>query len=63
MQDLMKKVQSRKPTLEEINREADKLLECGRMDQGDLERVERYKQALGTKYSAIENRLLGIKNK
>lgn len=63
MEDLTKKVQSRKPTLEEINREADKLLECGRMDQGDLERVERYKQALGTKYSAIENRLLGIKNK
>lgn len=58
----MKKVQNRKPTLEEIIHEADKLLERGRMDQGDLERVERYKQALGTKYTAIENRLLGIKN-
>ncbi|XP_020615390.1 uncharacterized protein LOC110053493 [Orbicella faveolata] len=62
-QDLIKKVQSQKPNLEEINREADKLLESGRLDQGDVERVERYKQALGTRYTAIGDRLLGIKNK
>lgn len=62
-QDLSKKVQSQKPNLEEINREADKLLDSGRLDQGDVVRVERYKQALGTRYTAIGDRLLGIKNK
>lgn len=49
--------------MEEVNREADKLLDSGRLDQGDLERVERYKQALGTRYTAIGDRLLGIQNK
>lgn len=62
-QDFIKKVQSQKPNLEEINREADKLLESSRLDQGDVERVERYKQALGTRYTAMGDRLLGIKNK
>lgn len=62
-QDLSKKVQSQKPNLEEINREADKLLDSGRLDQGDVVRVERHKQALGTRYTAIGDRLLGIKNK
>ena len=62
-QDLNKKVQSQKPNLEEINREADKLLDGDRLDQGDVERVERYKQALGARYTAIGDRLLGIKNK
>ena len=59
----LKNIQSRKPNLEEVNREADTLLDSGRLDQGDTERVERCKEALGTRYTANCDKLLGIQNK
>ena len=49
--------------MEEVNREADALLDNGRLDQGDKERVERNKEALGNRYKAIRDKLLGIQNK
>ncbi|KAJ7378472.1 hypothetical protein OS493_023007 [Desmophyllum pertusum] len=56
-QDQLKKVQGQKPALEEISRDADNLLNSGRLDQGDTERVERYKGVIGARYTALSDRL------
>lgn len=62
-QDQLKKVQDYKPNLEEIKQSADTLLESGRLDIGDAERVERYKEDLDARYTALNDKLLGSQNK
>ncbi|KAL9969714.1 hypothetical protein ACROYT_G021966 [Oculina patagonica] len=61
--DHLKNIQNRKPNLEEVNREADALLNSGRLDQGDTERVNANKEALGARYTANCDKLMGIQNK
>lgn len=62
-QDQLKNVKDRKPNLEEVTQEADSLLESGRLDVGDAERVERYKEELDTRYTALTDRILGAQNR
>lgn len=62
-QDQLKNVKDRKPNLEEVTQEADSLSESGRLDVGDAERVERYKEELDTRYTALTDRILGAQNR
>lgn len=56
-------MKDRKPNLEEVAREADSLLESSRLDMGDAERVERYKEELNTRYTTLIDRLMGTQNR
>lgn len=62
-QGQLKNVKDRKPNLEEVTQEAHSLLESGRLDMGDAERVERYKEELDTRYTALIDRLLATQNR
>lgn len=62
-QEQLKNVKDRKPNLEEVAREADSLLESSRLDMGDAERVERYKEELNTRYTTLIDRLMGTQNR
>lgn len=56
-QEKIKECQSRKPQLQQINGDADVLLDGGRLDQGDAERVERINETLSTRFSTISTKL------
>ena len=56
-QEKIKECQSRKPQLQQINGDADVLLDSGRLDQGDAERVERINETLSTRFSTISAKL------
>ena len=56
-QEKIKECQSRKPQLQQINGDADVLLDSGRLDQGDAERVERINETLSTRFSTISTKL------
>lgn len=62
-QGQLKNVKDRKPNLEEVALEADSLLESSRLDMGDAERVERYKEELNTRYTTLIDRLMGTQNR
>ena len=53
----IKECQGRKPQVTEINGEADVLLNSCRLDQGDVERVEKIKESLNTRYTTITDKL------
>ena len=56
-QEKIKECQSHKPQLQQINGDADVLLDSGRLDQGDAERVERINETLSTRFSTISAKL------
>ena len=56
-QEKIKECQSQKPQLPQINGDADVLLDSGRLDQGDAERVERINETLSTRFSTISAKL------
>ena len=56
-QEKIKESQSRKPQLQQINGEADVLLDSGRLDQGDAERVGRINETLSTRFATISTKL------
>ena len=56
-QEKIKECQSRKPQLQQINGDTDVLLDSGRLDQGDAERVERINETLSTRFSTISTKL------
>jgi len=62
-QDRIKDCQSRKPELQEINGDADVLLDNGRLDEGDAERVERTNESLSARFTAINDKLVETQSK
>ena len=56
-QEKIKECQSQRPQLQQINGDADVLLDSGRLDQGDAERVERINETLSTRFSTISAKL------
>lgn len=56
-QEKIKECQSQKPQLQQINGDADVLLDSGRLDQGDAERVERINETLSARFSTISAKL------
>lgn len=56
-QEKIKECQSRKPQLQQISGDADVLLDSGRLDQGDAERVERINETLSTRFTTISTKL------
>jgi len=63
IQDRIKDCQSRKPELQEINGDADVLLDSGRLDEGDAERVERTNESLSARFTAINDKLVETQSK
>ena len=62
-QEKIKECQSRKPQLQQIIGDADVLLDSGRLDQGDAERVERINETLSTRFSTISAKLEEVQSK
>ena len=62
-QEKIKECQSHKPQLQQINGDADVLLDSGRLDQGDAERVGRINETLSTRHTTVNEKLVEAESK
>lgn len=63
MQVQITESQNRKFQLQKLNSETEVLLDSGRLDKGDAERIEKINDSLSSRYATIKEKLAETQNK